>query len=119
MLVSHEYSVDFLNGKLGGPYVELSPTTGKPRLIHGLNEVWQVIDEFGGIAYTAKHFAIQERFIHDWVDRHFIPYIFAYEISRILGYAKHSDFQEPSLGYDDPETGCSWPISWKLEVSSS
>lgn len=68
-----------------GPYVELNPATGRPRLIHGLNEVWQVIDEFGGIAHTARHFAIQERFVYYWIDDHFIPAIFAYEIAKMLG----------------------------------
>jgi hypothetical protein len=114
MLINQEYSVDFLNSKLGGPYVELNPVTGKPRLIHGLNEVWGVVNEFGGIAKTARHFAINERFVHDWVDRHFIPYIFAYEIAKILGYSRHADFQEPSTGYEDTETGYCWPMTWKL-----
>lgn len=108
----NEYSVEFLTSKLGGPYVETNPVTGKPRLIKGLNEVWQAIDEFGGIAHTADYFGISNNCVHSWIDKHFIPKHFAYEMAKKLG-CKPSDFEEPSLGYDDSVTGDTWPNSWK------
>lgn len=112
MLINQEYSVDFLNSKLGGSYVELNPITGRPRLIHGLNEVWGVVDEFGGITKTARHFAIQERFVHEWIDQHYIPAVFAFEIAKKLGYSRRADFQKPSTGYEDAKTGYCWPRTW-------
>lgn len=113
MLNSHDYSVDFLNDKLAGPYVELNPVTGRPRLIKGLNEVWYAVERFGGIAFSVNYFGITKKCVHAWLDNHFIPTDYAYEIAKKLN-CKPSDFQEPSLGYDDPVTGGSWPISWKL-----
>ncbi len=111
MLMNHEYSVEFLTSKLGGPYVENNPVTGKPRLIKGLNEVWQAIEEFGGIAYTAKQFFIPEIYVHGFIDNHYMPFIFAFTIAKKLG-CKPSDIQLPSTGYEDPLTGQCWPQSW-------
>lgn len=110
MLNIHEYSVDFLNEKLAGPYVELNPVTGRPRLIKGLNEVWYAVERFGGITFTADHFGVSKDDVYDWIDCHYIPPAYAAEIAKKLG-CEPIDFQEPSLGYDDPETGKSWPIS--------
>lgn len=114
MLTSQEYSVDFLNSKLVGPYVELNPVTGKPRLIHGLNEVWRAIEEFGGIAFTAKQFSIPEIYVHGFIDNHYMPVAFAVAIAKKLG-CKPGDIQVPSTGYEDPLTGQCWPVSWCMD----
>lgn len=113
MLISHERSVAFLVSKIG-PYVEPSTVSGKPRLIKGINEVWAVLDEFGGISHTAKHFSVPEIFVDEWICNHYIPAVCAYEIAKYLGYSNVADFQVPSTGYEDPITGRCWPITWQV-----
>lgn len=113
MLINHDITVDFLNSKIG-PYVELNPLTDKPRFIKGLNSVWLAVEEFGGFAYTALYFDIDVMHVHQWIDDHYIPVIFAYEISKKLGYSDLKDIQEPSTGYHDEVTGFCWPLTWKL-----
>ena len=113
MPINQDVTVDFLIRKIG-PYVELNPTTGKPRFIKGLNDVWLAVDKFGGISHTAKHFGIQEGFIHEWIDNHYMPVIFAYEISKKLGYSDFEDLQRPTTGYQDSITGFCWPSSWRI-----
>jgi hypothetical protein len=112
MLMNHEYSVEFLTSKIG-PYVETNPVTGRPRLIRGLNEVWQAIEEFGGIAFTAKQISIAEIYVHKFIDNHYMPVAFAVAIAKKLG-CKLGDIQMPSTGYEDPVTGECWPLSWLL-----
>lgn|GEM_PF-2227589 len=114
MLMNPDYSVEFLNRELGGPYTELNPITGKPRLIKGLNEVWQAIEEFGGVAYTAKQFSIPEIYVHKFIDNHYMPVAFAAAIAKKLG-CKIGDILLPSTGYEDPLTGQCWPLSWCMD----
>jgi len=110
MLVNHEYSVEFLISQIG-PYVEVNPVTGNPRLIRGLNEVWQAIEEFGGIAHTARQFSIPEINVQKFIDNHYMPVGIAVAIAKKLG-CKSRDIQIPSTGYEDPVTGECWPRSW-------
>lgn len=112
MNVSQEYSVEFLTSKIG-PYVETNPVTGNPRLIKGLNEVERAIEEFGGIAYTAKQFSIPEIYVHRFIDNHYMPVAFAVAIAKKLR-CKLGDIQTPSTGYEDPVTGECWPVSWGM-----
>jgi hypothetical protein len=76
-----------------------------------LNEVWQAIEEFGGIAYTAKQFSIPEIYVHGFIDNHYMPVAFAVAIAKKLD-CKIGDILLPSTGYEDPQTGQCWPLSW-------
>lgn len=45
--MSPPFTLKFLKEKVGAEYVEHNPITGKPRIIRGLNEVWNVIESTG------------------------------------------------------------------------
>jgi hypothetical protein len=109
------FTLEFLQDKIGAEYVELNPLTGRPRFIHGLNEVWQKLDEHGGVGQVAKVFGLSEVDVWDWVDRHEIPEMYLrYLIDRDQ---RVSDVQLSSSGYEDPVSGEFWPGNWKLEPS--
>jgi hypothetical protein len=111
--MSEKFTLTFLQEKIGAEYVELNPVTGQPRIISGLNEVWQAIDDNGGVASAAVRFGVPETKVWHWIDQHYIPERFALELSHpdARGVA---EIQMPSTGYEDPETRACWPWTWKM-----
>ena len=113
--MSTVFTLELLQDKIGVEYAERNPVTGQPRIIQGLNNVWQKIDEHGGVAQVAKVFGLTEADVWGWVDRHEIPELqlpYLMDLGELV-----SDVQLSSVGYEDPVTGESWPENWKLEPS--
>ena len=111
--MSTVFTLELLQNEIGEPYVELNPVTGQPRIIQGLNNVWQKINEHGGVAQVAKVFGLSEAAVWGWVDDHEIPemYVpFLIDRDELV-----SDVQLSSSGFEDPVTGECWPRSWALE----
>lgn len=107
------FTLEFLQDKIGAEYVELNPLTGQPRIIHGLNEVWQKLDEHGGIGQVAKIFGLSETAVWAWVDDHYIPHLYLRYLidpgQRVI------DVQGAPSGYVDPGSGECWPKSWVFD----
>lgn len=113
--MSTAFTLELLQEKIGQEQVEVNPITDKPRIIQGLNEVWQKLDEHGGVGQVAKVFGLSASQVWSWVDRHEIPDLY-------LRYLMDpgelvSDVQLSSIGYEDPVSGECWPGNWKLEPS--
>ncbi|WP_421955771.1 hypothetical protein [Polaromonas sp.] len=109
------FTLQFLQDHIGEQYIELNPVTGQPRFIHGLNEVWQKLDEHGGVGQVAKVFGLSEAAVWAWVDDHEIPKLYIpYLIDRDQ---RVSDVQLSSSGYEDTVSGECWPRNWRLESS--
>lgn len=110
--MSSKFTLEFLQDKMGAEYLEKNPVTGKPRIIQGLNEVWAAINEHGGVQWVAKLFGLSELVVWGWVDSHYVPDPYA----RYLAHpeAEAIELQMPSLGYEDPESGACWPLTWRL-----
>jgi hypothetical protein len=111
--MKQKFTLEFLQDKIGAEYIELNPLTGNPRIIRGLNEVWEYVDDFGGLACVASHFDLPEESIWSWIDNHFVPELYALELARLKKWIP--DMQLSSVGYTDPRTKRCWPRTWKLE----
>jgi len=111
--MSAEFTLEFLQGKIGAEYVELNPVTGKPRIIQGLNQVWDAVDVHGGVSEVAKLFGLSEADVWGWIDDHWIPELYVRYLAGAVRWIP--DVQLSSVGWEDPETGEYWPQSWKLE----
>lgn len=111
--MSAEFSLEFLQGKIGTEYVEVDPITGRPRIIQGLNQVWDAIDEHGGVAKVAKLFGLSELDVWGWIDDHVVPDLYVRYLAGAVRWVP--DVQLSSVGWEDPVTGECWPTSWKLE----
>lgn len=107
-----QFTLEFLQEKIGAEYVERNPVTGNPRIIHGLNEVWEAVDDFGGIVCVARHFDLPEEVIWGWIDNHYVPELYALELAREAKWVAY--MQLSSVGYKDKRTGRSWPKTWRL-----
>ena len=113
IIPNNQITVEFLISQIG-PYVEYNPVTDRPRFIQGLNGPWEAVDELGGISKVAEKFNIDEADVHEWIDNHYIPAVFANVIAKKLGYSDIEELQYPSTGYENPEAGFCWPWSWKF-----
>lgn len=109
------FTLQFLQDQIGADYVEENPITGKPRIIQGLNEVWQTINEHGGVARVARLFGLSEADVWGWVDSHWVPELYAPYLADPRGGI--AEMQLSSVGCEDPETGDCWPRSWKLDAA--
>lgn len=114
--MSTEFSLEFLQGKIGAEYVELNPITGKPRIVQGLNQVWEAIDEHGGVSVVAKLFGLSEVDVWGWIDDHVVPDLYAPYLASSRPTDRYvREMQLSSVGYEDPMTKVSWPVSWPVE----
>ena len=111
--MSRKFTLEFLQEKIGAEYVERNPVTGNPRIILGLNEVWEAVNDFGGIVCVARHFDLPEEMIWSWIDNHYVPSLYAVELARDPKWVP--DMQLSSVGYTDKITGRCWPRTWKME----
>lgn len=111
--MSAEFSLEFLQGKIGAEYVELTPVTGKPRIIQGLNEVWGAVDEHGGVPVVARLFGLSEADVWGWIDAHWIPEPYVFYMAGSRRWIP--DVLLSSVGWEDPVSGACWPSSWKLD----
>jgi hypothetical protein len=109
--MSPPFTLDFLQQKIGAEYVERNPATGEPRLIQGLNEVWEHIEAQGGVSALAARLGLAETIVWGWIDRHCVPERYC-EV--LVDRAWVSDMLIPSTGYEDPETGECWPVTWRF-----
>lgn len=113
--MNSQFTLELLQDKIGAEYVELNPVTGQPRIIQGLNGVWEKLEEHGGVKEVAKVFGLSEAGLWGWVDSHEIPDLY---LSYLMDPGERiSDVQLSSIGYEDPVTGECWPRNWKLEPS--
>lgn len=71
--MTNSFTLEFLQDKIGVDCVEENPFTGQPRIPRDLNEVWQKLDEHGGVSQVAKLFGQSEAAVWGWVDNHCIP----------------------------------------------
>jgi len=111
--MSAEFSLAFLQGKIGAEYVETNPNTGHPRIIHGLNQVWDAIDEHGGVQMVAQLFGLPEREVWSWIDEHVVPDLYAPYLASPRPSEKYvQDMQLSAVGYECPVTKALWPVSW-------
>jgi hypothetical protein len=110
--MSTQFTLKFLKEKIGAEYVERNPISGKPRIILGLNEVWNAIEEYGGVPKVARWLGLPAPIIWGWIDEHYVPDPFARKLT--CRGSKVSDMQLSSVGYEDPETGVCWPWTWAL-----
>lgn len=116
--MSGTFTLAFLQDKIGGKeYVEANPFTGHPRIIQGLNEVWEKLVEHGGVSQVAKVFGLSEVDVWAWVDEHCIPDLYLRYL--IDPGQRVSDVQLSSVGYEDPVTGKCWPGNWKEEPAAN
>lgn len=113
--MSPPFTLEFLQDKIGKEYVELNPVTNQPRIIKGLNGVWEKLEEHGGVGQVAKVFSLSEVGVWGWVDRHEIPELYLRYL--IDPGQRVSDVQLSSVGYEDPVSGESWPENWIKEPS--
>jgi hypothetical protein len=111
--MSNPFTLELLKEKIGAEYVEENPVTGKPRIIQGLNEVWDAIEDHGGLANVAKLFGLSELDVWNWVDNHWVPELYVPYIAGSIDWIP--DVQLSSVGWEDPETGECWPSSWRLD----
>ena len=110
-----KFTLEFLQDKIGVEYIELNPVTQQPRIIQGLNNVWEKLEAHGGVGQVAKLFGLSEADVWAWVDGHEIPEL---QLPYLLNPGEQvSDVQLSCSGYEDPETGECWPGNWKLEPS--
>ena len=109
--MSAAFTLEFLQDQIGAEYVELNPITNQPRLIQGLNEVWQAIDGQGGVAALAARLGLPEGVVWGWIDRHCVPERYCLELT---DEAWVSEMLMPSTGYEDPITGECWPPTWLM-----
>ncbi len=107
------FTLELLQGKIGKEYVEANPVTGQPRIIQGLNGVWEKLEEHGGVGQVAKVFGLSEAAVWAWVDDHEIPDPYLRYL--IDPGQRITDVQLSSIGYEDPVSGECWPSNWKLE----
>ena len=110
-----KFTLEFLQDKIGKEYIELNPDTLQPRLIQGLNNVWQKLEAHGGVGQVAKVFGLSEGDVWGWVDLHEVPELYLRYLidpGELVSYVQLS-----CSGYEDPETGECWPGNWKLEAS--
>ena len=111
--MTNPFTLEQLQEKIGVEYIELNPVTLQPRLIQGLNNVWQKLENHGGVGQVAKGLGLSEADIWGWVDRHEIPEL---QLRYFLDPGERvADVQLSCSGYEDPETGECWPANWKLE----
>ena len=109
------FTLELLQENIGAEYVELNPVTGQPRMIHGLNNVWQKIDEHGGVGQVAKIFGLSEVDVWGWVDDHCIPEL---HLRYLIDPGQQiSDVQLSSCGYEDPVSGDCWPANWTVDAN--
>jgi hypothetical protein len=106
------FSLELLQEKIGAEYIERNPVTGMPRIIQGLNPVWQLIEEHGGVSRVARLFGLTETVVFSWIDEHFIPMLY-------VGYLADprdglADIQLSSVGYQDQESGACFPWHWEF-----
>lgn len=109
------FTLELLQEEIGKEYVETNPVTGQPRIIQGLNGVWEKLEEHGGVGQVAKVFGLSEADVWGWVDRHEIPDLYLRYL--IDPEQRISDVQLSSLGYVDALSGRCWPANWKSEPS--
>lgn len=112
IIPNNQITVEFLISQIG-PYVEYNPVTGRPRFIQGLNGPWEAVDELGGISKVAADLNVDEVYIHEWIDNHYVPSAFAEVIADKLGYPDTTELQYPTTGYEDDGSGFCWPWSWR------
>lgn len=113
--MNNPVTLAYLQAQIGAEYVEANPVTGKPRIIQGLNEVWEAIDEHGGVSQVAKLFGLSELAVWGWVDEHDIPALYVpYLTAQVDPKAK---VPLSSVGCEDVATGKFWPKSWVLETA--
>ena len=111
--MSTVFTLELLQEKIGKEYVEANPVTGQPRFGYDWNEVWQKLDEHGGVGRVAKVFGLSEASVWSWVDRHEIPEMYLRYL--IDPGQRVSDVQLSSIGYEDTVSGECWPGNWRLE----
>lgn len=112
--MSTVFTLEFLQDKIGSEYVELNPVTGQPRIIKGLNGVWEKVEAHGGVSQVAKVFGLSEAAVWGWVDGHEIPGLYLRYF--IDPGQRVSDVQLSSVGYEDPVSGECWPGNWRMDV---
>jgi len=113
--MNSKFTLEFLQDKIGAEYVEENPVTRKPRIIQALNEVWNAINEHGGVPQVAKLFGLTELVVWGWVDAHLIPSMY---VKYLAGPGQRiADVQLSSVGFEDTESGACWPCSWRLEAA--
>ena len=113
--MNNPVTLAYLQAQIGAEYVEANPVTGKPRIIQGLNEVWEAIDEHGGVSQVAKLFGLSELAVWGWVDDHDIPALYVpYLTAQVDTKAK---VPLSSVGCEDSVKGEFWPKSWALETA--
>lgn len=105
---------EFLTEQIG-PYVTSNPHTGAPRLIEGLNNVWDAINELGGVVVVATKYDVEPWEVEQWIDDHYVPLRKGFAICKELGIDP-IDFYEPSTGYEDKDNGIFWPYAWSPDV---
>ncbi len=110
--MSNKFTLEFLQEKIGAEFVEINPVTGKPRIIRDLNEVWEAVDDFGGVQEVAKHYSVPEEFIWGWIDLHFVPEPYVLDVAGSADWIP--EMQLSSVGYEDPDSGACWPWTWKF-----
>ncbi|MDI1238643.1 MAG: hypothetical protein PSV26_14270 [Polaromonas sp.] len=113
--MSPPFTLRLLQDKIGEQYVEANPITNQPRIIQGLNGVWEKLEEHGGVGQVAKVFGLSEAGVWGWVDRHEIPEMYLRYLMDTGELV--SDVQLSSIGYEDPASGDTWPANWKMEPS--
>lgn len=110
------FTLELLKEKIGAEYVELNPVTGKPRIIQGLNEVWDAVDEHGGVPVVAKLFGLSEADVWGWIDDHVVPDLYAPYLASPRPLEKYVQFMQLSpVGYEAPESEACWPNNWLQE----
>ncbi|MDP2448610.1 MAG: hypothetical protein Q8M93_02455 [Polaromonas sp.] len=113
--MSSPFTLELLQDKIGKEYVEANPVTEQPRIIQGLNGVWEKLEEHGGVSQVAKVFGLSEAGVWGWVDDHCIPDLYLRYL--IDPGERVSDVQLSSVGYEDPVSGRCWPENWIKEPS--
>lgn len=113
-----KYSLEFLQEYFGEDSVELNPHTGNIRFTLGTNDLWLYVEEAGGVAAVAKSMGLVELMIWKWIDDNYVPYSYLHDMKYLTG-ADEMTLQSPSRGYIDPETGSTWPWSWKIFIENA
>ncbi len=111
------FTLELLQDKIGQEYVEANPITNQPRIIQGLNGVWEKLEEHGGVSQVAKVFGLSEAGVWGWVDAHCIPDLYLRYL--IDPGQRVSDVQLSSVGYEDLASGECWPRNWRLELAEN
>lgn len=107
-------SVSFLIEQIG-PYITINPNTGAPRLIEGLNAVWDAVNELGGVAAVATKYDVEPWEVEQWIDDHYVPLRKGLAICKELRIDP-IDFYDPSTGFEDKANGIYWPYAWSPDI---